>query len=204
MMAYMLLQRWRAPVSIELHPSGKVAVADGELHGWWAIEGVANNLSVCFQEGSTAQTLLFEEVQGMAVMTSRGKKAYYLVPITRPQEFLPDAPPAPIEPPKKYAFVLLVPRAEPIDFPLGYNLQGQSSVFIGQAGSPHGAWVMYDDLQTIEVLFHWNGNAVRAKRCVFTRVTGTDVWEKVNGDRNYKCFLCLKNNEHKSHILLRA
>ena len=74
MMAYMLLQRWRAPVSIELHPSGKVAVADGELHGWWAIEGVANNLSVCFQEGSKAQTLLFEEVQGTAVMTSRGKK----------------------------------------------------------------------------------------------------------------------------------
>ena len=202
-MAYMLLQRWRAPVSIELHPSGKVAVADGELHGWWAIEGVANNLSVCFQEGSKAQTLLFEEVQGTAVMTSRGKKVYYLVPITRPQEILPDAPPAPIEPPKKYAFVLLVPGAEPIEFLLGYNLQGQVSVFVGHGGSPHGAWLMLSGTESIEVLFHWNGNAVRAERGVFTHVKGTDVWEEVNGDRRYICFLCLKTNtvDRVSHHL---
>ena len=115
-----------------------------------------------------------------------------MVPISRPQEIIPDAPPAPIERPNKFALVLLVPGAEPIDFLLGYNLQGQSSVFIGQAGSPHGAWAINDDLQTIEVLFHWNGNAVRAKRSVFTHVKGTDVWEKVNGDRRYICFLCLK------------
>ena len=121
MMAYMLLQTWRAPVSVELHPYGKVAVAGGELHGCWAIGGAAKSLSVCFDDDSQAQSLLFEEVRGTAVMTSRGKKAYYLVPITRPQEIFPDAPPAPIEPPKKYAFVLLVPGAEPIDFLLGYN-----------------------------------------------------------------------------------
>ena len=192
MVAFMLLQRLRAPVSIELHPSGTVAVGGGEIHGCWAIDGVANNLSVCFDDDSQAQSLLFEAVKGTAVMASKGKKVYYLVPITRPQEILSDAPPAPSDPPKKYAFVLLVPGAEPIDFLLGYNLQGQSSVFIGQAGSPHGAWVMYDDLQTIEVLFHWNGNAVRAKRGVFIHVKGTDVWEKVNGDRRYRCFLCLK------------
>ena len=203
MMAYMLLQRWRAPVSVELHPYGKVAVAGGEIHGCWAIDGAANNLSVCFDDDSQAQSLLFEAVQGTAVMASKGKKVYYLVPITRPQEILSDAPPAPIDPPKKYAFVLLVPGAEPIDFLLGYNLQGQSSVFIGQAGSPHGAWVMYDDLQTTEVLFHWNGNAVRAKRGVFIHVKGTDVWEKVNGDRRYRCFLCLKTEsvDRVSHHL---
>ena len=191
-MAYMLLQTWRAPVSVELHHYGKVAVAGGELQGWWAIGGAAKNLSVCFDDDSQAQSLLFEAVKGTAVMASKGKNVYYLAPIARPQEILPDAPPAPIERPNKFAFVLLVPGAEPIDFLLGYNLQGQSSVFIGQAGSPHGAWVMYDDPQTIEVLFHWNGNAVRAKRSVFTHVKGTDVWEKVNGDRRYRCFLCLK------------
>ena len=192
MMAYMLLQRWRTPVSVELHQYGKVAVAGGELQGWWASEGATKSFSVCFDDDPRAQSQLFEEVQGTAVMTSRGKKVYYLVPISRPQEIIPDAPPAPIERPNKFAFVLLVPGAEPIDFLLGYNLQGQSSVFIGQAGSPHGAWAINDDLQTIEVLFHWNGNAVRAKRSVFTHVKGTDVWEKVNGDRRYRCFLCLK------------
>ena len=201
MMAFMLLQRLRAPVSIELHPSGTVAVGGGEIHGCWAIDGAANSLSVCFDDDSQAQSLLFEAVKGTAVMASKGKKVYYLVPITRPQEIFLAALPAPIERPNKFAFVLLVPGAEPIDFLLGYNLQGQSSVFIGQAGSPHGAWAINDDLQTIEVLFHWN--AVRAKRCVFTRVTGTDVWEKVNGDRRYKCFLCLKTNtvDRVSHHL---
>ena len=123
MMAYMLLQRWRAPVSVELHPYGKVAVAGGELQGWWAIDGAANNLSVCFDDDSQAQSLLFEAVQGTAVMASKGKKVFNLDTVTRPQEILPDAPPAPIEPPKKYAFVLLVPGAEPIDLLLGYNLQ---------------------------------------------------------------------------------
>ena len=191
-MAYMLLQRWRAPVSVELHQYGKVAIARGEIHGCWAIDGAANNLTVCFDDDSQAQSLLFEAVQGTAVMTSRGKKDYYLVPISRPQEILPDAPPAPIEPPKKYAFVLLVPGAEPIEFLLGYNLQGQVSVFVGHGGSPHGAWLMLSGTESIEVLFHWNGNAVRAERGVFTHVKGTDVWEKVNGDRRYICFLCLK------------
>ena len=203
-MAYMLLQRWRAPVSVELHPYGKVAVAGGELQGWWAIDGAANNLSVCFDDDSQAQSLLFEAVKGTAVMASKGKKVYYLVPITRPQEILSDATPAPIEPSKKYAFVLLVPGAEPIEFLLGYNLQGQVSVFVGHGESPHGAWLMNDDLQTIEVLFHWNGNAVRAERGVFTRLKATDVWQKAHGDRRYICFMCLKRDELESRIQMRA
>lgn len=203
-MAYMLLQTWRAPVSIELHPSGKVAVGGGEIHGCWAIDGAANSLSVCFDDDSQAQSLLFEEVQGTAVMTSKGKKVYYLVPITRPQEILSDATPAPIDPPKKYAFVLLVPGAEPIEFLLGYNLQGQVSVFVGHGESPHGAWLMLSGTESIEVLFHWNGNAVRAERGVFTRVKGTDVWQKVNGDRRYICFMCLKRDELESRIQMRA
>ena len=67
MMAYMLLQRWRAPVSVELHPYGKVAVAGGELQGWWASEGAAKSLSVCFDDDPQAQSQLFEGVQGGVV-----------------------------------------------------------------------------------------------------------------------------------------
>ena len=63
-MAYMLLQRWHAPVPLELHPAGKVSIAGSELQGWWAHEGAENNLSVCFRfnEDSEAQTLLFQEI----------------------------------------------------------------------------------------------------------------------------------------------
>ena len=140
----------------------------------------------------------------MASTKARKNEAYYLVPITCPQEILPGAPPAPIERPNKFAFVLLVPGTQPIEFLLGYNLQGQASVFVGHGASPHGAWTIHDDLQAIEVLFHWDGRALRGKRGVFTRVKGTDVWEKVNGDRRYKCFLCLKTDELESHIQMRA
>ena len=63
MMAYMLLQTWRAPVSVELHQYGKVAVAGSELQGWWASEGATKSFSVCFDDDPQAQSLLFEAVK---------------------------------------------------------------------------------------------------------------------------------------------
>ena len=68
-MAFVLLQKWYAPVSFDLHPSGKVSIAGGELHGWWASEGTTSNLAVCshFCNGSEVQSLLFEAVQGLSV-----------------------------------------------------------------------------------------------------------------------------------------
>ena len=197
-MAYMLLQRWHAPVPLELHPAGKVSIAGSELQGWWAHEGAENNLSVCFRfnEDSEAQTLLFQEIQGTdAQVTVKALRSElcYLAPIARPQRMVAASPADSAEPQaKKFEFILLVPGAEPLDLVLGYSPQEQPLVSVGSR-APHGSWLSHDALNTFEITFHWAGRAARAKRAVFDRVIGTNIWEKVNGDRRYKCFLCLKD-----------
>jgi hypothetical protein len=71
--------------------------------------------------------------------------------------------------------------------PVSLQLHSSRQVSVG-GGALHGNWE-FDEAGCLSVRFHCKNNDSKAKRAVFSRVSGTDVWEKTNGTPHYKCFL---------------